>query len=258
MKKGLYEFMDYFPFMLEIVKRDFKKKYYRSVLGVAWTVLSPLLMMLVVTLIFSTIFSRHIEHYPAYWLSGNMLYSLLMGGAETVMGSISGNAPLIKKKQIPKYLFCITSLTQRFINTLFALIPFFAVSLVIGVRFNLCALLIPIPLILSYLFTLGFGMFLASYGTFFKDMHYLFRVVKRLFLYLTPIFYPISIIPSSYRFFWDLNPLCVYITMFRDLTIYGTMPTEKYVIIGTVYAILMLGLGIVTFKEKEDRFFLYI
>lgn len=258
MKKGLYEFMDYFPFMIEIIKRDFKKKYYRSILGVAWTVLSPLLMMLVVTLIFSTLFSRSIAHYPAYWLSGNMLYGLMMGGAESVMGSMTGNASLVKKKRIPKYIFCITTLTQRFINTLFALIPFFAVSFIIGVRFSPCTLLFPFPLILSYLFTLGLGMFLCSYGTFFKDIQYLFRVVKRLFLYVTPIFYPISIIPSNIRFLWDLNPLCVYITMFRDLTINGTMPSEKYIIIGSVYAVLMLGLGIVTFKEKQDRFFLYI
>lgn len=258
MKKGLYEFMDYLPFLKEIIKRDFKKKYYKSVLGIAWTVLSPLLMMIVVTIVFSTMFSRSIEHYPSYWLSGNMLFNFILGGTEAVMVSITSNTSLIKKKRIPKYLFCISSLTQHFISTLFKLIPFFLVSVIIGVRLGWPALLIPLPLILSYLFALGLGMFLCSYATFFKDVNYLFKVFRRLFLYLTPIFYPISLIPQQFRFLWDLNPFCIYITMFRDMTLNAAMPSEKNLIIGTIYAVLMLALGIVTFKEKEERFFLYI
>lgn len=258
MKKGLYEFMDYFPFLIEIIKRDFKKKYYKSILGVAWTVLSPLLMMIVITIVFSSLFSKSIAHYPSYWLSGNLLFSFIIGGSDAVMNSMAANSSLIKKKRMPKYLFCISTLTQHFISTLFALIPYIVVSLIIGVRLNFYSFLIPLPLILAYIFALGLGMFLCAYGTFFKDLHYLYRVLRRLFMYLTPIFYPISIIPSQFRFLWDLNPLCVYITMFRDLTLNGTMPSEKSIIIGTVYAVLTLALGIVTFKEKEERFFLYL
>ncbi len=258
MKKGLYEFMDYLPFLKEIIKRDFKKKYYNSILGVAWTILSPLLMMAVMTLIFSTLFSRSIENYPVYWLSGNMLYGFLFSGSDGIMNCISANASLVKKKRIPKYIFCIATITQQTITMFFSTITFIVVSLLTGVRFGPFILLIPLPIIMTYVFTLGLGMFLCAYGTFFKDLHYLYSVIRRLFMYLTPIMYPITIIPENYRFLWELNPLCVYITIFRDLSLYNTLPSEKMLIVGTIYSLLMLGLGIVTFKEKEDRFFLYI
>lgn len=258
MKKGIYEFMNYFPFLREIIKRDFKKKYYKSVLGVAWSMLSPLLMMIVITIVFSTLFRRTIPHYPAYWFSGNLLFCFVFDGSAAAMSSMINNASLIKKMKIPNYFFCISSVTQHFITMLFSLIPYIAVSLVIGVQLTPLILLIPVPLLMAYFFTLGLGMLLCAYGTFLRDLNYLYHVVRRVWIYITPIFYPIQIIPEQFRFVWDLNPVFVFITIFRDLAMNGTMPTEKMLIVGTCYSLLMLGLGAVTFREKEDRFFLYI
>ena len=258
MRKGIYEFMNYFPFLREIIKRDFKKKYYKSVLGVAWSMLSPLLMMIVITIVFSTLFRRTIPHYPAYWFSGNLLFCFVFDGSAAAMSSMINNALLIKKMRIPKYFFCISSVTQHFITMLFSLVPYVAVSLVIGVQLTPLILLIPVPLLMAYFFTLGLGMLLCAYGTFLRDLSYLYHVVRRVWVYITPIFYPIQIIPEQFRFIWDLNPVFVFITIFRDLAMNGTMPTEKMLIVGTCYSLLMLGLGALTFKEKEDRFFLYI
>ena len=141
---------------------------------------------------------------------------------------------------------------------LFSIVPYIAVCLVIQVPLTFYMLLIPIPMILAYLFTLGLGMLLCAYGTFLRDLSYLYQVLRRVWLYITPIFYPIEIIPEQFRFLWDLNPVYIYINIFRSFALYGTMPSEKMLIIGTAYALLMLALGAVTFKEKEDRFFLYI
>ena len=258
MKKGFYEFMNYFPFLKEVIKRDFKKKYYKSVLGVAWSMLSPLLMMAVITIIFSTLFKRTIPHYPAYWFCGNLIFSFIFDGSNASMSSMVNNSSLLKKMKIPKYFFCISSVTQCFLTMLISLVPYFGLCLVIGVPLTPYMLLLPLPLIMAYLFTLGLGMLLCAYGTFLRDLSYLYQILRRIWLYITPIFYPIEIIPEQFRFLWDLNPIYIYIRLVRDLAMTGTLPSERMLIIGTFYSILMLALGAVTFKEKEDRFFLYI
>ncbi len=258
MKKAIYEFMNYFPFLKEVIKRDFKKKYYKSVLGVAWSMLSPLLMMIVITIVFSTLFKRDLPYYPAYWFSGNMLFGFVFEGSTAAMGSITNNASLIRKMKIPNYFFCISSVTQHFITMIFSILPYILVCMVIGVPMTVYMLLIPLPLILAYFFTLGLGMLLCAYGTFLRDLSYLYHVLRRVWLYITPIFYPIEIVPEQFRFLWDLNPVYAYINIFRELAMNGRLPSEKMLIVGTCYTILMLALGAVTFKEKEDRFFLYV
>ena len=234
--KKIDEFMYYVPFLKEIIKRDFKKKYYKSVLGVAWSMLN----------------------YPSYWLGGNLIFAFVMDGTNGAMNSMIHNASLIKKMKIPNYFFCISSVTQHFITMLFSLVPYFIVSLIIGVPFTPYMPLIFFPIILAYIFTVGLGMFLCAYGTFLRDLNYLYNIFRRVWLYVTPIFYPIDIIPENYRFMFELNPLYVYISIFRDFAMNGKMPSERMLIVATFYSILTLILGIVTFKEKEDRFFLYI
>ena len=256
--KKIDEFMYYVPFLKEVIKRDFKKKYYKSVLGVAWSMLSPLLMMIVITIIFSTIFKRNIPYYPSYWLGGNLIFAFVMDCTNGAINSMIHNASLIKKMKIPNYFFCISSVTQHFITMLFSLVPYFIVSLIIGVPFTPYMPLIFFPIILAYIFTVGLGMFLCAYGTFLRDLNYLYNIFRRVWLYVTPIFYPIDIIPENYRFMFELNPLYVYISIFRDFAMNGKMPSERMLIVATFYSILTLILGIVTFKEKEDRFFLYI
>lgn len=256
--KKINEFMTYLPFLREIVQRDFKKKYYKSVLGVLWSMLSPLMMMIVITIVFSTLFKKTIPFYSAYWFAGNLLFVFVTEGAHSAMNSMITNASLIKKMKIPKYFFCISSVTLHFIMMIFSIVPFVAVSLIIGVPLTPYMLFMPIPMMYTYIFTLGLGMFLCAYGTFLRDLNHLYGVVKRMWLYLTPIFYPIDIIPQQFRFIWELNPMYVYLEIFRDFTIDGVMPPQRMLIIATLYSLITLALGAVTFKEKEDKFFLYI
>ncbi len=258
MVKGIHEFMEYLPFLKEIVKRDFKKKYYRSVLGVAWSMLSPLMLMIVITIIFSTLFRHTTPYYPAYWFSGNMLFTFITGGSQSAMNSVIHNSSLIKKMKIPNYFFCLSTVILHLIMMLFSIIPFIAVSLVIGVPMTPYMLLLPIPVLYSFVFTLGLGMFLCAYGTFLRDLDYLYNIVRRMWLYLTPIFYPIDIVPEQFRFIWELNPIYIFLEIYRSLAINGAMPSERLLIIATLYSLITLVLGIVTFKEKEKRFFLYI
>ena len=252
------EFMNYIVFLQEIVKRDLKKKYYGSVLGILWSMLSPLCMMIIITIVFSTLFKREIEYYPSYWFSGNMIFSFITGGSAVAMNSIVVNAPLIKKMKIPKYFFCLSSVILHFVMMLFSMIPYLLVSVIIGVPISLYWLLLPIPLIYAFIFTLGLGMILCAYGTFLRDLSYLYGVITRIWLYVTPIFYPIDIIPSQFRFIWELNPIYIFLSIFRDFAINQTMPSERMFIVATFYSLLTLLLGIVVFKEKENKFILYI
>lgn len=258
MAKNEHTTMKYLNFMREIVSRDIKKKYYKSALGVLWTVLNPLLMMIVITIVFSTIFKRNIPNFPVYYLCGYLIFSFNSDATNQSLSCIVGNSALIRKMYIPKYMFCLSKVIVSFVTMLFSLIALAIVILVTGSPITPYVLLIPIPLIYTFMFTTGLSFILSSYGVFFRDLKHLYGILITIWMYVTPIFYPVSIIPDKFRFIWDLNPLYHYATIMRDLIYVGTMPSEKSLIIGSCFAVLTLFIGILTFKEKEDEFFLYI
>lgn len=258
MKQALNDFMTYFEFLKLLVRRDLKKKYYRSFFGVFWTMLNPLLLMILMTIIFSTIFKRQIDFYPIYWFCGHIIFEFVTSASRLGMNAIIANAGLIKKINVPTYFFVLSQVILHFTTTIISLIPFFAITFVLGVPFTPYMLLTPIIFIFPFIFTLGLTLITAAYGTSLRDLPHLYGIFTRLWMYATPIFYPIDIIPDSFRFLWDLNPLYIFIEMFRNIILDGQMPSEKFIIIATVYSLLTLCMGITVFKEKKDSFLLYI
>lgn len=252
------EQMKYLTFLKEVVKRDIKKKYYKSVLGVLWTVLNPLLNMLVMTLVFSTLFKRSIENYPIYLLCGQIIFNFMSGTSRQALNTILSNAGYIRSIYIPKYIFVLSRVVEGFVDLLFSLIALFLVMLLTRVPFTLNLLMLPTLLVLVFIFTFGFSLVLATYGTFFRDLQYLFGIFTRLWMWVSALFYPISIVPSTYRFLLDLNPAIHYIGIMRAICYEGVMPSEKSLIIATCYAVLMLLLGVSVFKANENKFFLYV
>lgn len=250
--------MKYFGFLKEIVKRNIKRKYYKSALGVVWTVLNPLLSMLVMTLVFSTLFQRNIDNYPIYLLCGQLVYGFINGSGRQALSAILANAGYIRAIYIPKYIFVLAIVVENFVSLLFSLTALVLVMIVTGAPFTFNLLLLPLFFALMFMFALGFSLCLATYGTFLRDLQHLYGIFSTLWMWVSAIFYPISIIPSSYRFLFDLNPVLHYINIFRSICWEGTMPTEKTLVIATVYAVLMLMLGISVFKSKENKFFLYV
>lgn len=250
--------MQYFVFMKEIVKRDIKRKYYKSALGVLWTVLNPLLSMLVMTLVFSTLFKRNVDNFPIYLLCGQLIFNFISGASKQSLGAIIGNAGYIRAIYIPKYIFVLSRVVEGMVDLLFSLIALFLVMILTKTPFTPYLLILPILLILVFMFTLGLSFILATYGTFFRDLQYLYGIFTTLWMWISAIFYPITIIPSTYRFIFDLNPVLHFISIMRAICHEGVCPTEKSLIIATCYAVLMLMLGISVFKSKEDKFFLYL
>lgn len=257
MKKAVTDFMDYLPFLKELVKRDFKKKYYKSVLGVLWTVLNPLLMMLVITIVFSTLFRRNIPNYPVYYLSGYVIFNFVSSTTRSSLHCIIGNANWLRKIYVPKYMFCLSTVLNQLITLLFSLIPMVLVMLVSGMHFTKYFLLLPVPIFYTLVFTTGLSLLLCSYNVFFRDLDHLYGIFVTVWMYLSALFYPISIIPQQFRFLWDLNPLYIFITIMRDV-VYGSMPSEKMLLVATCYSFLTLLMGIVVFREKENRFILHM
>ena len=171
---------------------------------------------------------------------------------------LSSNSGLIRKIRVPQYMFCLATVGVNAFTMFISLLPLLLVAAVIGVPLTPYLLLLPAPLLLTLLFTTGLSLALSIVGVFFRDMTYLYHIVTTLWVYATPMFYPISIIPQQYRFVWDLNPLYHYASIMRDVVLYGVMPSQRTLLIATAYSLLMLLTGITVFRKYQDRIYLHL
>ncbi len=251
-------FIKYRYLLSELVKRDIKIKYRRSVLGIFWSFLQPLLTMIVFTIVFSTLFKGSITHYPVYILSGKLAYDFFSQGSSAAMGSITRNASMINKIYLPKYMYPLSVVTSNFITFMFSMIILISVMIVTHVPFTIYILLAGIPIILSIMFCLGAGLVLATVSVFFRDTIHLYGVFTLLLLYGSAIFYPIRIVPQSLQFLFALNPLYAIITLFRDSFLYGTIFETSQLLYATIWSIAILFIGILLFYRYKDKFVLYI
>lgn len=242
----------------QLVIRDFKSKYKRSVLGVFWSFLNPLLTMTVQFLVFSTFFSSDTQNYPVYLLSGVVCFSFFNECTTMCLTSISGNARLITKVYIPKYIFPLARTISSSVNLVISLVPLFLASLILGVAIKPQAILFFYFLICLVLFSLGVGLFLSALMVFFRDIQFLWSVLIQIWMYATPIFYPAEIIPEKYRFVVRLNPLYHFIGNCRTCLINGVSPEPRAYFFCMLFAVGSLLIGSYTFKKTQDNFALYL
>lgn len=248
-----------YRFLLEVlVKRDLTVKYRRSFLGVMWSILNPLLMMLVITLVFSNIFKFGIDNFPVYYLSGYIIFQFITESTRAALASVIEASPLIKKVYIPKYIFVLQKCTFGIINLGFSFIAALIVILILQVEISITILLIPIPVILAFIFSIGLGMLLATINVFFRDIGHLYSVWITAWFYLTPIIYPFDILPEFVKNVMIFNPAYHYVIYFREVLLYGNIPDFKTQVFCVVYSVLMIIIGITVFKRKQDSFILYI
>lgn len=251
--------MDRYKFLIsQLVSRDFKSKYKRSVLGVLWSFLNPLLTMIVQFLVFSTFFKADTQNYPVYLLSGVVCYNFFKETTDMCLLSISGNSHLINKVYIPKYIFPLAKTISSTINLGMSLVPLLVVSLLTGIVLHKSAFLIIYFLGCLIVFSLGFGMLLATLMVFFRDIQFLWSVIAQIWQYATPIFYPAEIIPEKYRFIVRFNPLYHFIGNLRKCLIDGVSPEPVAFVYCFVFAIAMFIFGSYVFKKSQDKFTLYL
>ena len=251
-------FMKYKDLLIQLVSRDIKLKYRRSFLGYLWSVLNPLFVMIIMTIVFSTMFSRNIENFPVYLFTGKMLFDFMSTSTNQAMTSVTGNAALLKKTYVPKYIFTLSKVTSCMVDLLFSFGALFIVMLATR-HIYWTFFLFPIVVIQIYIFCCGLGFFLAEFNVFFRDVQYIYQAIITAWMYLTPIFYPVESLPGSVAFIVKgLNPLYYYVAQFRDLVYYGRFPGPRVFWGGWLIAFVMLVLGVLMFKRKQDDFILYI
>ena len=258
MKAYFDAFKKYHYLLEDLVAKDFKLKYRRSVLGFLWSILNPLLMMLVITAVFSNIFKSDIEYFPVYYLCGYLIFNFVIEATNGALTSIVQSGYLIKKVYIPKYIFPLEKSSFALVNVLFSFVAVLIVILITGMPIKATIFLIPIPIFLAFIFSTGLGLILASMNTFFRDMGHLYSVWTTAWMYLTPMFYPVSIIPDNIKTVIYYNPLYYYVTYLRMLVIDEEIPGMEINVICICFSFLFLLIGLLIFKRNQDKFILYI
>lgn len=242
----------------QLVSRDFKTKYKRSALGMAWSFLNPLLTMAVQYVVFSTLFKSDIPNYPVYLLSGIVFFNFFNEAVSMGMTSITGNASLIKKVYMPKYIYPVSRILSSLVNFALAIIPLLLVMLVTGTAFTPALLLLIFDMLCLLGFVTGMSLLLTTSMTFFQDTQFLWGVISMMWMYMTPLFYPESIIPAQFLTAYHMNPMYQYITFARICIIDGLSPEPMAYLWCILSSVVVLGLGILTFKRHQDKFVLYL
>lgn len=258
MKNFFLRLKKFKPLLKELVKRDIKVRYRHSVLGIVWTVLNPLLMMIVMAVVFSNLFKGSVDNFPVYVMVGNIVFSSNSASTMQGMSSIIWNASLIKKVYIPKYLFPLSNVLSCLINFGFSFIALIFVMIFTGAEFHITIITIWIPLLYLTIFSFGLSLILCTINIFFRDMEYFYGVFTSVWMYLSAIFYTIDILPKGLQNVVLYNPLYQYITFFRKIVIDGVYPGLLDNIVCMGYAIVTLLIGILIFNKKQDKFILHI
>ena len=238
----------------ELVKRDFNKKYKRTILGIFWSVLSPLMMLLIMKIVFTNFFGRSIEHYTIYLFCGNLIFSFFSESTNQGMQALVANAGIFTKVNVPKYIFVLSRNVQTLIN--------FAITLVLLVVFCLIDSVFPTwkwiflvyPVCLLVLFNIGVGMILSALHVFFKDTEYLWKIFTQLLMYLSAIFYQITSYSETVQYLFLANPVYLFIRYFRKIILDGVIPTPEFHMLMAFDTVFVLLIGFWMYKRYNHEF----
>lgn len=242
----------------ELVQRDFKKKYKGTMLGMAWSVLNPLFMLFILWAVFSHFFGSSVEHYPIYLFCGMVVFSFFNESTSEGLLALVGNASIITKVNVPKYLFILSKSIQTLLNFGLTLVVFFLFCLIDGIEFswNLVALAYPIAML--FLFNMGLGLILSALYVFFRDMQYLWSVLTQLVMYLSAVFYPIDSFPEVVQTAFLANPVYVIISYFRQVVIGGAIPSVELHLLMAATTAIVLGVGALMYRKFNTEFLYYL
>lgn len=242
----------------ELVKRDFKKKYKRTVLGMGWSMLAPLMHLLVMKIIFTNLYGRTTPHYTTYLFCGNVIYSYFSESTRAGMSSLKNNARIFTKVNVPKYMFLLAKNVQCLINFGLTLVVFFVFCIIDKISFTWKMVTLLYPICVLVLFNIGVGFILSAMYVFFRDIEYLWTIFTQLLMYLSAIFYRVeSFSPDAQKLFL-LNPVYLFIKYFRSVVIDAVIPPLWFHGFMLLDAIVVLGLGFWMYKKYNHKFLYYV
>ncbi len=252
--EDITELLRYRSLLKSLVQRDLTVRYKRSALGFLWTMLNPLLIMLVMTIVFSRFFQFSIQHYPVYLLAGLLLWNFFAQSTTVAMNNLVWAGGLINKIFIPKSVFILSAVFVGLVNLLLSLIPLALIMFFTGQPFSASLLFLPIPIFLAFVFALGVGLIVSTVAVFFVDVIDIYQVALTVFMYLTPLFYPVDIVPPQYLIFIHANPMFYFVELFRQPIYQNTIPEFYIILRAMVLAFGVLGVGWWFFTRKSDEF----
>lgn len=256
---GMFGRLNEYRFLFEeLVKRDFKKKYKRTVLGMAWSMLSPLLMLLVMKVVFGQFFGRATPHYTTYLFCGLLVFNWFSESTNSGMRSLYGNAAIFTKVNVPKYLFLFAGNVQTLINFALTLLVFFFFCVLDHVAFSWKFLLLVYPILTLLVFNIGIGMVLSALFIFFYDMDYLWRVFVQLLMYGSAIFYQIDTMSPALQQVFQLNPVYRHIAYVREIVLHGAIPSLETHLVIAGFALAAFLAGAFMYKHYNTRFLYYV
>ncbi len=233
---------------------DLKVKYQSSVLGFAWSLLNPLLMMLVLYFVFSNVFRFEVENFALYILIGIIVWRFLVNGTMTAMGSIVGRPGLVTKIFIPRQILVLSSVLSAFVSSILEFLVLIPLLFILGVGVTVYILLFPIVHVIYLLLVYGISLFLASLYVYYRDLNQIWDVVLQAGFFLSPIVYPISVIPAAYLSYYMLNPMTMLMEIYRDFLLYGSMPSLLSISMVFMAGCLIAVFGSLLFQRLERRF----
>lgn len=242
----------------QLVHRDFTKKYKRTVLGMAWSMLSPLLTLLVMRIVFTTLLGSGIPHYTVYLFSGQLVFSFFNDSTNEGMTCLLDNADIFSKVNVPKYMFLFSKNVSSLINFGITLGIYFVFVLIDGLPITWKFIFLFYPIICLVIFNLGMGLILSALFVFFRDIRYLYNIFTLLLMYMSAIFYSIEAFPQIGQNLFLLNPIYLYIRYFRKIVIEGTIPTVQFHLLTLAYAGIVFVVGCLIYKKKNHSFLYYV
>ena len=237
---------------LQIIKKNFSSKYKDSSLGILWSVLRPLLYMVMMTVIFSTIF-RRIENFAVYFLSGYSIYQFFTFATTSSMNSLKSNKSVLEKVHVPRYIFALGNISSEFINFLITIVLLGVIMFVTKAPFYLTSIYAIVPIIISVFLIIGVGLILAILNAYFSDTAHLYSIFTIFLMYASAVFVPMESIPKWASQYLELNPLYQLIFQFREVVMYGHQLPMQSVIYTIICAVILLIIGIIVFVRYQDR-----
>lgn len=242
----------------ELVKRDFTRKYKRTILGMAWSVISPLVNLLIMWLVFSKLLGNNVNHYVIYLFAGQLVYSFFTDATNLGMTSLVNNAGIFTKVNVPKYLFLFSQNVSSLINFGIMLVIFFVFAAIEGIAFSWHFLMLLYPTVLLVFFNLGLGLILSALYVFFRDMQYLWGILSQLIMWLSAIFYSIESFSETVQNLFLLNPLYLFIRYFRKIVIDGAVPTLQFHLLMLADVLIIFAVGAWMYKKYNTEFLYYV
>ena len=242
----------------ELVKRDFKQKYKRTVLGIGWSLLSPLLQLLVMSLVFKQFFGRNVAHYTIYLFCGNLVFSYFKESTNGGMNSLMSNSRIFTKVNIPKWMFLLSKNVSSLINFGLTLCVFFFFVYLDGIKFDVKFFALIYPIICLVIFNIGIGLTLSALFVFFRDIGYLYDIFTLLLMYMSAIFYTVDNLSKTFQRLLLCNPIYCYIKYFRLIVLENTIPSIEYHLLCAAYALIALLIGSLIYKKYNHKFLYYV